>query len=802
MKYLLASLLAILGLSTLHAQDCRSGLHGQVMTLNSKQPIPAAKITIMGTDQVTYTDFEGKYAFEKICNGVISLKITADHAQEKIVPVLIDGATRQKIFLDQHPIALEKVVVVGASEIRKSKTAQQQTLSGEDIDNFSSASLGDALKKLTGVSALNTGKDIVKPIIQGLSGSRVPVFNHGVELEDQEWGDDHAPSIDLNSAGKLTVIKGAAALQYGGDAIGGVIIAKAADIPRKDTLFGQSILSGSTNGRGGSISSSLTKAYDNGWYVNLQGTYKKFGDYKTPDYILSNTGTDERDFSINAGLHKFHYGFDAYYSLYNKHLGILRASSTGSVSDLVQAINSDQPIYIDDFSYAQQAPRQKVQHQLARLKFYRYFDQIGKLQLSYSYQSNNRLEYDIRRGNYKYKPSVDLNLQTHAAAANFDFKARNDRGLNIGVDWSYKDNFADPRTGVQRIIPDYHSHSFGAFATGFYEINRNWLIEAGLRYDYSHIDAKKYYNKVRWHAAGYDEDFADIVMGEYGSQYLTHPIFSYDNISATAGVKYTLSTNYLLRLNYALSNRAPNPSELFSDGLHHSAASIELGDLRLDSEHSGKLSLSFEKQAGDFTFIIAPYLNRIDNFINMEPRGVQKTVRGAFLKYKYQQNDARLIGMDVDVNYKFNKHFSYHGNFSTVDGREIDSDRPLIAIPPTNTSHTLTYKNPDWHQLTVSLHGNAVFTKQHYPNDNFYIKVIENGSYQNKLVDISTPPKGYFLTGLDASAIFHPFQRGSMQVRLAVSNLFDVRYRDYLNRLRYFADNLGRNFTLQLKFNY
>ena len=38
--------------------------------------------------------------------------------------------------------------------------------------------------------------------------------------------------------------------------------------------------------------------------------------------------------------------------------------------------------------------------------------------------------------------------------------------------------------------------------------------------------------------------------------------------------------------NYGLSNRAPNVSELFSDGLHHSAARIELGDLRLKKESS------------------------------------------------------------------------------------------------------------------------------------------------------------------------------------------------------------------------
>ena len=87
-------------------------------------------------------------------------------------------------------------------------------------------------------------------------------------------------------------------------------------------------------------------------------------------------------------------------------------------------------------------------------------------------------------------------------------------------------------------------------------------------------------------------------------------------------------------------------------------------------------------------------------------------------------------------------------------------------------------------------------------SNNFDIKVLNDGVYQDELVDISTPPEGYFLTGFDASAVFHPYKTGAMQVRLSVDNIFNVNYRDYLNRLRYYADNTGRNISLQLKFTY
>ncbi len=97
-------------------------------------------------------------------------------------------------------------------------------------------------------------------------------------MEDQEWGAEHAPNIDINSVGHLTLIKGAGAVQYGGEDVGGVIVVEASKVPVKDSLYGKTLLTGASNGRGISLTSQLTKSYQNGWYANLQGTLKRFGE--------------------------------------------------------------------------------------------------------------------------------------------------------------------------------------------------------------------------------------------------------------------------------------------------------------------------------------------------------------------------------------------------------------------------------------------------------------------------------------------------------------------------------------------
>ena len=72
-----------------------------------------------------------------------------------------------------------------------------------------------------------------------------------------------------------------------------------------------------------------------------------------------------------------------------------------------------------------------------------------------------------------------------------------------------------------------------------------------------------------------------------------------------------MNSNHSITLNYGLSNRVPNPSELFSDGLHHSAARIELGDLRIKQETSNRISTTYQYTKKDMEFTFDSFYNHI-----------------------------------------------------------------------------------------------------------------------------------------------------------------------------------------------
>ncbi len=776
-----------------YSQDCNNTLYGSLLDIHDGSVLTGATVIVAQTGVGVLTDLDGNFVISNLCSATYQLQISHPSCSTKAFSVLIKDDTQKTFKLEHHLESLNEIIVNGKKTNRATKSIYENLVDQKTITTFSSGSLGDALNSISGVSSLNTGNTVVKPMINGLHSSRVLIINNGVQMQDQEWGAEHAPSIDINAVGTLKVIKGAGALQYGGNAIGGVVIASAPKVPLLDSLYGKTIFSGSSNGLGGTVSSSLTRSNQNGLYTAFQGSLKRYGDFNAPNYNLSNTGVFERNIAATIGFNRIDYGVEAYYSLFKNEIGILRASHIGGAEDQVQAIASPVPSIINDFTYNIDAPRQDVTHHLARIKGFKNIENIGLISLQYDYQQNNRLEFDVRRGSNKDKASVDLVLDTQTLTIDVASDISEKLTTKFGIVGSLQTNYANPETGVRRLIPDYDKYSIAGFASGNYDINQKWVLEAGFRFDYTHMNVFKFYRRSFWQDRGYDNQFSDLVVEEIGNQLLVNPKLDFYNPSFTIGSKYSFGL-YKLFANYSLSSRAPNASEQFSEGLHHSASRIELGDLQFTSETAHKISLTLQKIGERFDFTLTPFATKIDDFILIEPTGIRQTIRGNFQVWEYRQTQAQMYGLDLDANLSLTDNVRFVHQFSLVKGYDKTSNEPLISMPAANTLNSLVYTNPNFNNISIAIQSNYVFRQNEFPNTNF--EVVLPDSIQT--VDISTPPSGYHLLNLNITAAIRP----DMQVGLYVNNLLNTSYRNYLNRLRYYADDIGRNITLQLKYNY
>ncbi|KJD31350.1 oxidoreductase [Tamlana nanhaiensis] len=782
------------------AQDCNHKLTGVVIDFHNNKPIENATIKVLNASNYAITDANGNFTINNLCQTNFTIEVAHISCETQTVSINLNEDNSVSVFLEHHLEELNEVVIQTSS--RTEVTSIEQSLNQKTIEQFSDKSLGDALKTVSGVSSLNTGNTIVKPMIHGLHSSRLLIINNNVRLFDQEWGDEHAPNIDINASDRIEVIKGANTLIYGSDAIGGLILIKPKKYATLDSLFGSSMLSFNSNGLGGIVNSEIIKTYQSGYYAKLQASYKRFGDFKAPDYHLTNSGIESMNLSARLGYNGFEKGFDAYYSYVNNEIAILQSSHIGNVNDLVMAINRQEPRVINDFSYNINYPRQNILHHLAKVEAYKRLQGLGKLSLQYDFQINRRKEYDLRRGDRANTPVIDLRLFTTSLQPNLEIDAFDDFEINTGFLLRFQQNDAISGTGVNPLIPDYEKYDAGIYATGNYKLNLFSEISAGIRYDFSRIEAKKWYNTTDWEDTyNYDELFPEFESGiTENSETLTYPKFSFHNISANFGYNRHLHNDFELFFNYGLASRMPNPSELFSDGLHHSAARIEIGQLTMNKEIANKFMASLVRNNHNFGFSVSPYFNYIKNYIQLIPDGITTTVRGAFPVWEYNQLDARIFGVDVDVNKAITSTIDYKGSISLLQGDNLSDDVALIHMPSTNFTNSISYYNKNLNQLSIGLTHKTVLQQKRYPDYNFYTynATVDDNVY----VDISSPPSSYSLFGFNSSATFKAFKTGALKVEFNVENIFNTAYREYLNRLRYFADELGRNFNLKIKINY
>jgi iron complex outermembrane recepter protein len=650
-------------------------------------------------------------------------------------------------------IRLRDIEVRGKSPV-KTGTATVMSLRNEQLEQTRGASLAGALSKLPGVSILKTGHSIEKPVINGMHSNRILILNNGVRQEGQQWGSEHAPEVDAYVAKELIVIKGAEGVRYGADALGGVILVKPAPLPEEDLLKGEVHVTAASNGRSGNLAALLNgNIYGIGW--RMQGSFKKAGNIKTADYYLGNTGVDEANFS---GALKYK-SLEAYYSHFSTELGILHSAHIGTIEDINARIAHGKPFEHYEFTYDILPPRQQVVHDLGKLTW-----RNEQLEIQYAIQRNHRQEFDLRRsaGN-DASAMMDLVLTTQTLDAAYTQRHSNGLKSTWGVNGILQVNNNTPGTGTTPLIPNYDSYTFGAYAVERL-VKERYELEAGIRYDFKYFDA-----------AGYRYDYSRFNDNGGFDLNLFTDSRQFHNVSGALGGVFHINKRLALRSNAGLAWRAPGANELYSDGLHHGAAIYEIGNPGMKSEQGYKWVNSLSYEDDKLQLHIDLYAHYIKNYIYAQPNPdtVRRTVRGTFPIFIYQQTDAAFAGFDLGGSYRFLPQFTYTANVSLIRSREY-----LPYIPADRIDHGLQW---DYKKSYIKFGHRYVARQRRY---------LEHTDY-------TPPPPAYHLLSVIAATSYK-----SVSVSLSIDNITNNLYKDYMDRFRYYAHEMGRNFTLRIHYTF
>lgn len=762
-------LFLLVPIGALHAQrpDSSLVLSGRVVDEHDRSGLAFAEVRLVELDRSVQADEKGYYRFNGLCPGTYTVHVAHLDCDPLEVTVRLDEDLEKDLFLEHHAQELKALEVLQARPDENVGHAQS-ALGEVDLDRAMGRTMAESIASIPGVNMLLSGPTISKPVIHGLSGNRILMLNQGVRQEDQQWGTEHAPNMDPYSSDRIVVIKGAASVQYGADAMGGVIITEPVDLPREGGLHGDIRGAGLWNGRGGGLNATLqgSVAAVRGLGWRVQGGARRFGDSEAPDYVLSNTGVREASGSAALGWQRHRGGGSLYYSYFARELGILRASHIGNLTDLENAIERGEPWYQAPFTYAIGAPRQTVQHHLLKANAnYRLSDR-NEVVLTYGYQADDRQEYDIRRGDRSDRPAIDLFLTTHTVDAVLKHYLGPHVHGKVGFNGVLQQNSNIPGTGVRPLIPDFDKASGGVFVLEHFPVSKRLELEAGARIEQTRLQVFKY-----------DAD----------DNYIT-PEHRFTNHALSIGANWTLRDSLNVRGNISTAFRPPQVSELYSEGLHHGSAAIEIGDAGLGSERSLKATMDLDGHwmQDRFSATLTLYADRIHGYIYLRPQGYVLTIRGAFPEFAYVATDVALWGTDLSAQYRLGGPWALRTRWSLVRGRDLVRDEWLFQMPADRGENSLVWSAPvagSWRAIEASVSGTLVFTQPRYPIG----------------LDFTVPPPGYHLLGLSISAT-RSVGGNALRIGLQGTNLLNAAYRDHLDRFRYYADARGLDLAIWVRY--
>ena len=743
----------ILGSSSLNAQ-CLFTIKGVVIDSSENTPLELSYVQLEENKKGTYTNKKGEFQINEVCAGEYDIHISHLQCEHLHIKLNITKDTFIVVYIKHTDIELQggKITMHTHHE-----PDDFNTLTISEINAKKGQSIAEMMSGIAGVVLIKSGSTIAKPMVNGLVGSRVILVNNDVRQEGQNWGLDHAPEIDGNMASEIVLIKGAEALRYASDGIGGVVLINPQSIfkERTNQLKGNINSSVHSNGRGNSTSFQIGQRVSEKFplFWRVYGTLAQSGNIKTPDYYLNNTGKHENNAAAMLGYQTTKVKLDLFYSFFNNKIGIYQGAHIGNLTDLKLAINRDEPTDKGFFTYDINRPFQSISHQLLKKKWNFLFNANNKLEWIVSYQQNHRHEFDILRS-----------ANSSNTAASFDYLIKS---TMTDLVWSKKDfHHVNFKLGV------YGLHQTNAFSGRF--VIPGFVHNSGAAYFITEWDIKK----VHFEAA-VRNDVKSIKAYLWNQGVRTTKDLLFNGFTYHTQMKAPLNKRSYLTLTQSSSWRPPMPNELYINGLHQGLATIEVGDPNLKPERSFNQQISYHLQSKKIQFEAELYYKRINNFINLVPdTQAQLTIRGAFPVFKYEQYDAEIYGVNALLKVELSPNLALNNQIFLLYGNQLSPSRFLNQMPPMSNRFSLEYKVKKW-----KFKPQFLYTAQQK-------RILPE-------MDFKSPPESYFRfdAGLEYEFIVH---KQAFQIQLTVHNITNTRYRDYLNRFRYFVDEPGRNLIVKL----
>jgi len=670
-------------------------------------------------------------------------------------------------FAQETPQAPEKelkeVVVTGnplGSEAGD-LAAPVSVLGGKALVQKRESTLGETVSGLPGVSSTYFGPNASRPVIRGMDGDRVRMLEGGVGAADaSSVSYDHATTIDPLVVEKIEVLRGPAALLYGGNAVGGVVNALDGRIPTESpegvSGRGEMRLGGAADERGGAA---ILEFGDTHYAVHADGFSRHTDDLRIPGAAVS----DRLRTRIDAGEAEVS---DAVAAAD----GRLPASSSSTKGGALGGSVLGNWGYAGlsysrfDSNYGAVAePDVRIDMKSERVDF------AGEWRAPFA--GISKLAAKLRHNDYEHVELEGGETGTRFASRGWEGRLEATHAPigrftgAFGLQWGDQDFSA---LGEEAFVPKTRTRNTAGFLLEEANVG-DWKFSLGGRIENSQVD------------------------NEGGERFDPADSRSFDMASGAFGVVWNFAPEWALASNLTHSERAPTFYELYANGPHVGTGAYEVGDRSLSVERSNALDLQLRfKRASGLSASVGAYLTRFANYVALSPTGQSRGTDGSYNpapdeeslpEYAYAAVPAQFAGLEGEARIPLADgalgRYALGLTGDLVRAKQRDTGEALPRIPAARLGAALDWDHAAWGARLEVQHAFA----------------------QDRVAENELPTDGYTLLNLSVSYRMQAIG-GTWDVWLKGSNLTNAEARNATSFLKDIAPLGGRAVLLGVRADY
>ena len=626
-----------------------------------------------------------------------------------------------------------------------------EVLAGDEKKRYQSLSLGVSLEKMAGVSNVATGGQSGKPVIRGLSGDRIRILLDGVPQDHQQYGVRHPPNVDPFLADQIEVVKGPMSVLYGADAMGGVV-----------NLISRPLLVNS--GVTGLNSATLFSQYHSNnsqrsLYFDADGAYKNWGGYLGGGKTLAGNfhAPDIQTYPLNSrGNAPLFAGVIPFTDFEAQDL----AAAVGYANNQFET-TLRYAFWSNDQNYLQQNGQASGQFLTNHNVL---LDSIYQLNLDWLLKSRLSWQQNLRDAGTGVayqdlnQSNIDLSLELNRYQGRFSLVHDSIAGWQgeLGLDLVTKQQ----RTHIGSLLPDADTKSLALFAFERLEAE-NWITEIGVRFD--HISQQ-----------------ADVTAQQRDQR-------SWNALSGSLGLTWRFTEHWLASTHLARGFRAPSVFDLYAQGVHGGVMAYQQGNPLLNEEYSLNKDIGIRYFTHKLNLSVTVFHNNIADYIYQARTGENHPPTGLPI-HQLKQGDAELKGAEFDVTWQLVPSVKLSANYTLINSelKDVGAELPLL---PADQMHTeILWQSGNFFGLTAT---------EFYLNMQHFAKKQSAGAYE-PFSQYDRLPFGTASTR--AYQLWHVGMAGELSIgttpvsiSLAVKNVFDKAYSNFLDTYKGYAPGMGRS---------